>query len=120
MHRPPPSCSPGVCPDCAGLVCLELYKVLQKLRRWRTTATRFANLAVPLFAMSGAPAAPRYLHMLFQEDKWTLWEPLGLWRADLGQHVHRHHMSKHGSTGTTCSLCIDQSALHALSSKSIT
>jgi ubiquitin-activating enzyme E1 len=34
-----------------GLVCLELYKVLQnkKLEAYRNT---FANLAVPLFAMS--------------------------------------------------------------------
>ena len=51
-----------MCPDCAGLVCLELYKVVQAkpLEAYRNT---FANLALPLFAMS-EPVGSKVLHML--------------------------------------------------------
>ena len=54
----------------AGLVCLELYKVLQKkaVEDFRNT---FANLAVPLFAMS-EPLPPKAFK--FQDMSWTLWD----------------------------------------------
>ena len=54
----------------AGLVCLELYKVLQNkaVEDFRNT---FANLAVPLFAMS-EPLPPKTFK--FEDMSWTLWD----------------------------------------------
>ena len=51
-------------------MCLELYKVLQKkaVEDFRNT---FANLAVPLFAMS-EPLPPKAFK--FQDMSWTLWD----------------------------------------------
>ena len=58
----------------AGLVCLELYKVLQtkKLEAFRNT---FANLAVPLFAMS-EPLPPKAFSYEGPSGamNWTLWD----------------------------------------------
>lgn len=53
-----------------GLVSLELYKVLQDkpLEAYRNT---FANLALPLFAMS-EPLPPKSFK--FNELKWSLWD----------------------------------------------
>lgn len=54
----------------AGLVCLELYKVIQgkPLQAYRNT---FANLALPLFAMA-EPVAPKVLK--FNNQEWSLWD----------------------------------------------
>jgi ubiquitin-activating enzyme E1 len=53
-----------------GLVCLELYKVLQDkpVEAYRNT---FANLALPLFAMA-EPIPPKTFE--FQDLKWSLWD----------------------------------------------
>ena len=53
-----------------GLVCLELYKVLAgvKLEAFRNT---FANLALPLFAMS-EPMPPQ--KMKYNGMEWSLWD----------------------------------------------
>jgi ubiquitin-activating enzyme E1 len=53
-----------------GLVCLELYKVLQqkKVEAYRNT---FANLALPLFAMA-EPIPPKVVQC--GELKWSLWD----------------------------------------------
>uniref|UniRef100_A0A2P2MDV3 E1 ubiquitin-activating enzyme n=1 Tax=Rhizophora mucronata TaxID=61149 RepID=A0A2P2MDV3_RHIMU len=54
-----------------GLVCLELYKVLDgdhKLEDYRNT---FANLALPLFSMA-EPVPPKVIK--HQEMSWTVWD----------------------------------------------
>ncbi len=54
----------------AGLVCLELYKIVQgkPLEAYRNT---FANLALPLFAMA-EPIPPKV--MRFNSMEWSLWD----------------------------------------------
>ena len=53
-----------------GLVCLELYKVLNgaKIEAYRNT---FANLALPLFAMAEPIAAK---HDKFKDLSWSIWD----------------------------------------------
>ncbi|KAF3448053.1 hypothetical protein FNV43_RR08761 [Rhamnella rubrinervis] len=54
-----------------GLVCLELYKVLDgghKLEDYRNT---FANLALPLFSMA-EPVPPKVIK--HQDMQWTVWD----------------------------------------------
>ncbi|PNY08188.1 ubiquitin-activating enzyme E1 1-like protein [Trifolium pratense] len=54
-----------------GLVCLELYKVLDgghKVEDYRNT---FANLALPLFSMA-EPVPPKVIK--HQETSWTVWD----------------------------------------------
>ncbi|KAF6164867.1 hypothetical protein GIB67_017070 [Kingdonia uniflora] len=54
-----------------GLVCLELYKVLDgshKLEDYRNT---FANLALPLFSMA-EPVPPKVIK--HRDMKWTVWD----------------------------------------------
>ncbi|PKI49888.1 hypothetical protein CRG98_029726 [Punica granatum] len=54
-----------------GLVCLELYKVLDgghKLEDYRNT---FANLALPLFSMA-EPVPPKVIN--YRDMRWTIWD----------------------------------------------
>lgn len=53
-----------------GLVCLELYKVIQskKIEDYRNT---FANLALPLFAMA-EPIPPK--RFKYNDYEWSLWD----------------------------------------------
>eukprot|EP00850_Spirogloea_muscicola_P006789 SM000033S12310 [mRNA] locus=s33:1758:6785:+ [translate_table: standard] len=55
-----------------GLVCLELYKVLQghKVDKMRNT---FANLALPLFSMAEPVAPKRFKHNGLQWSVWDRW-----------------------------------------------
>ncbi len=54
----------------AGLVCLELYKVVasKPVEAYRNT---FANLALPLFAMA-EPIPPKQFK--FHDLTWSLWD----------------------------------------------
>jgi len=53
-----------------GLVCLEIYKVVQK-RKLKDYRNTFANLALPLFAQS-EPIPPKKFQ--FMDMEWTLWD----------------------------------------------
>ncbi|KAF6146977.1 hypothetical protein GIB67_036696 [Kingdonia uniflora] len=54
-----------------GLVCLELYKVLDKGHKVEDYRNTFANLALPLFSMA-EPVPPKV--MKHREMTWTVWD----------------------------------------------
>ncbi|EDL38132.1 ubiquitin-like modifier-activating enzyme 1 Y [Mus musculus] len=54
-----------------GLVCLELYKVVQGHQQLESYKNSFINLALPLFSFS-APLAPE-CHQYYDQE-WTLWD----------------------------------------------
>ncbi|XP_051030951.1 ubiquitin-like modifier-activating enzyme 1 Y [Phodopus roborovskii] len=54
-----------------GLVCLELYKVVQGHQQLESYKNSFINLALPFFSFS-APLAPT-CHQYYDQE-WTLWD----------------------------------------------
>ncbi|XP_044943258.1 LOW QUALITY PROTEIN: ubiquitin-like modifier-activating enzyme 1 [Mustela putorius furo] len=54
-----------------GLVCLELYKVVQGYRQLKSYKNSFMNLALPFFSFSEPLAPPR--HQYYNQE-WTLWD----------------------------------------------
>jgi ubiquitin-activating enzyme E1 len=54
-----------------GLVCLELYKVLDGGHRVEAYRNTFANLALPLFSMA-EPVPPKVIK--HQNTSWTVWD----------------------------------------------
>ncbi|OWK14948.1 hypothetical protein Celaphus_00000471, partial [Cervus elaphus hippelaphus] len=54
-----------------GLVCLELYKVVQGHQQLESYKNSFINLALPFFCFAGPLAPPRHQ---FYNQEWTLWD----------------------------------------------
>lgn len=64
----------------AGLVCLELYKLLQGLKELTSYKNTFLNLAFPLFQQSD-PIAPQ--KTLFQGKEYSLWDRIEVKKGDI-------------------------------------
>ncbi|XP_078066021.1 ubiquitin-like modifier-activating enzyme 1 [Mustelus asterias] len=58
-----------------GLVCLELYKVVQGHRPKGAFRNGFINLAVPLFAFSEPPPAAS---LKYRDKEWTIWDRINV------------------------------------------
>ncbi|KAF2288478.1 hypothetical protein GH714_007827 [Hevea brasiliensis] len=69
-----------------GLVCLELYKVLDGGHKLEDYRNSFANLALPLFSMA-EPVPPKVIK--HQDMRWTVWDSCLLYNSMFPRHKER-------------------------------
>jgi ubiquitin-activating enzyme E1 len=58
-----------------GLVCLELYKIIDQRKTLEDYKNGFVNLSLPFMAFSEPIPAPKFK---FNETEWTLWDRFNL------------------------------------------
>ncbi|CAB4016231.1 ubiquitin-like modifier-activating enzyme 1 [Paramuricea clavata] len=66
----------------SGLVCLELYKIIQGSKKLETFKNGFINLALPFFAFSEPITAPKNK---YYESEFSLWDRFELTLNDKGE-----------------------------------